>query len=301
MISRLGVPIFVMCSGAGMLARERPIKDIWRKNIFPLVITYISWMLVYGLKDALEMAVTNTYHIHVIINAVVKPVLFGEYHTWFIMMLLGIYMITPLLYEMIKKEDLLKYFIFLSILFSTVLPIFSYFEWLSRLYAVIENFNMHLVVGYTMYYVIGFYITRYRNEKLDKCAELLFLFSVLGAYGLSCFYSVKTGSATQEPYQLFSPFAFIMSVSLFVLFQKYSGQWEEKSKIGIKIAGLERYGIVIYLVHVMFIEAWAKGSGLIYILCGIIIWFLSLLIGIVIEKIPVLNRFLSHRKLLPMR
>lgn len=77
-----------------------------------------------------------------------------------------------------------------------------------------------------------------------------------------------------------------------MLFQKYSGQWEEKSKIGVKIASLERYGIVIYLVHVMFVEAWAKGSGLIYILCGIVIWFLSLLIGIVIEKIPVLNRFL---------
>lgn len=292
MISRMGVPIFIMCSGAGMLSRERSIKDIWRKNIFSLVIVYVSWMLIYGIKEAVTIALTDDYSIRVIINAVLKCILFGKYHTWFIIMLIGMYMITPLLYAIIQKEENLKYFVVLSVLFTTLLPMVSYFECMDRLYAVIENFNMHLVVGYSMYFVIGFYITRYRNKILDKYVELILLLTVIVTYAFSCFLSVKAGSAIQEPYQLFSPLALVISVSLFLLFQKHFNQEENDSKAGNKIAGLERYGIVIYLVHVLFIEAWAKGSGLIYIFCGILIWLLSLVIGIVIDRIPILNNFL---------
>lgn len=292
MISRMGVPIFIMCSGAGMLSRERSIKEIWCKNIFSLVVVYVSWMLIYGIKEAVAIALTNAYSIRVIINAILKCILFGKYHTWFIIMLIGMYMITPLLYAIIQKEENLKYFIILSVLFTTLFPMLSYFECMDRLYEVIENFNMHLVVGYSMYFVIGFYITKYKNKILDKYVELVFLLTVIMTYVLSCFLSEQAGSAIQEPYQLFSPFALIISVSLFLIFQKCFKQKENCSKIRNKIAGLERYGIVVYLVHVIFIEAWAKDSGLIYILYGILIWFLSLMIGIVIDRIPVLNNFL---------
>ena len=284
-----------MCSGAGMLTKERSIKDIWHKNILGLLTVYVSWMLIYGIKEAVGMAVTHSYSIRIMLNAVIKCVIFGKYHTWFIVMLAGMYMVTPLLFTMIQMEENLKYFLILSVVFTTILPMMSYFESMDRLYTVVENFNMHLVVGYSMYYVMGIYIVKYWNKKRDKYVELVFLSAVVPAYLLSNYLSVKQGSAIQEPYQLFSPLALVISVSIFLLFQKYFNQ-ESKSEVGRKIAGLERYGIVIYLVHVIFVEIWAKGSGLIYILYGFLIWLLSLIIGIVIGKIPVLNNFLLIRR-----
>lgn len=53
MFSRMGVPIFFMCSGAGMLGRERSIKEVWCRNIFSLLKVYVGWMAVFGIKDVI--------------------------------------------------------------------------------------------------------------------------------------------------------------------------------------------------------------------------------------------------------
>lgn len=296
MISRMGVPVFIMCSGAGMLSREHTIKEIWRKNIFGLLKVYVGWMAVLGVWDVIQIWIRGeNANLRVMVNAFIKCILFGKYHTWFIFTLLGLYVITPLLYRIVQQKEYLFYYLLLSIVFTVILPVFSGVEQLDRLMAVADSINMHFVVGYSLYFVIGYFICRCMEHRWEKYAEIVFGLSVVTAYVLSIFISLQTEIANQEAYGLFSPCGFIMSVSLMVLFKKYIGE-ERKSWFINGIAALQKYGIAIYLFHVIFVEIWSKGSGMIYVLTAMLIWALCLGVSVMVYRIPLLNRVLFIRR-----
>lgn len=292
MISRMGVPIFIMCSGAGMLSREHTIKEIWQKNILGLLKVYVGWMAVLGVRDVIQIWIQGeNANVRVMVNAFIKCILFGKYHTWFVFMLLGLYAISPFLYIIVQKKELLFYFLILSIVFTVILPVFSGVERLGRLMSVADGINMHFVVGYSLYFVVGYFICQCMERRWEKYAEIMLVLSVVAAYVSSVLMSLRTGSANQEAYGLFSPCGFMMSVSLLVLFKKYIGE-ERQSGVINGIAALQKYGIAIYLFHIIFVEAWTKGSGTIYMLTAVLIWLLSIGISVLIYRIPLLNRWL---------
>lgn len=296
MISRMGVPVFIMCSGAGMLSRERTIKEIWSKNIFELLKVYVGWMAVLGVWDVIQIWIRGeNANLRVMVNAFIKSILFGKYHTWFIFTLLGLYAITPFLYKIVQQKEYLIYYLLLSIVFTIILPVFSGVEQLDRLMAVADSINMHFVVGYSLYFTAGYFICWCMERRWEKYAEIVFLLSVVTAYVSSVFMSLETGIANQEAYGLFSPIGFLMSVSLMMLFKKYIGE-ERKSGFINGIAALQKYGIAIYLFHEIFVEIWAKGSGMIYVLIATLIWALCLGISVVVYRIPLLNRVLFIRR-----
>ena len=298
MFSRMGVPIFFMCSGIGMLARERSIKEIWCRNIFSLIKIYIIWMALFGIRDVILIwAQSDNASVRVMVNAFLKCILFGKYHTWFIFTLLGLYAITPLLYLIVQKKIYLSYFLILSIIFTIILPILPVIpgEGVNRLLTVIDNINMHFVVGYSLYFLIGYYITAYMSHNWEKYAGLVFALSASLAFVLSLLMSASTGLANQEAFDLFSPCGFLMNTSLMILFKKYIGD-ERKSKFLNKTAMLQKYGVAIYLMHVIFVEMWTKNPGMIHLATAVCIWILSLIISIIAYKIPVINRIMFIRK-----
>lgn len=115
-------------------------------------------MLVFGVRDGISL-IQGGYGIRTVLNALIKDIVFGEYHTWFIMTLIGLYLITPLLYEIVRNEKLMQYFLLLSILFTVILPFIGKLDNSGRLHTALETFNMRFVVGYVMYYVLGYYLS----------------------------------------------------------------------------------------------------------------------------------------------
>ncbi|MCM1038266.1 MAG: acyltransferase family protein [Ruminococcus sp.] len=296
MISRMGLPVFIMCSGAGMLARERTIKEIWQGNIAGLLKVYIGWMAIFGIRDVVEIWINGeNASLRVMVNAFLKCILFGKYHTWFIFMLLGLYAVTPLLYAIACKKELLRYFLVLSILFTLICPMISGVAWLSRINSVIESVNMQFVVGYTLYFFSGYFICHCMEEKWEKYAELLFILSAAAGFSISTVTSLKTGTADQEAYMVFSVCGYLMSVSLMMLFKKY-GRAERKSVILNKAASLQKYGIAVYLLHVLFVEMWTKEAGMINLLYALLIWLLSMGIGMAAYRLPVIKHVLFIQK-----
>lgn len=297
MISRMGVPVFFLCSGAGMLAREHTVREIWRKQIPGLLKVYIGWMAILGIRDAVQIGIAGeNAGLRVMINAFLKCILFGKYHTWFIFTLLGLYAVTPLMYRIAEKRELLSYFLVLSILFTVVLPLFSKIEWLGRLMAVVESVNMQFVTGYSLYFLAGYYICRYLDRRWEKYAGLAFIASAAAAYVWSLSASLRAGGADHEAYGLFSPCGFIMSVSLMVLFKKYVGA-QSASGLLNGAAGLQKYGIAVYLLHIVFVEAWTKGSGMACVPAALLVWVVSMAVSMVVYRIPVLGKvlFLQRR------
>lgn len=237
-------------------------------------------------------------NLRVLVNAFLKCILFGEYHTWFIFTLLGLYAVTPFLYLIVQKKEHLIYFIILSVIFTIILPIISsvLLGHDTRLISVLDSVNMHFVVGYSLYFITGYFISAYMDHRFEKYAELVFILSAVVAFTLSVFMSKNVGQANQEAYDLFSPCGFLMNTSLMILFRKYIGD-ENKSVFLHKIAALQKYGIAVYLMHVIFVESWTKSANIIHLATAILIWILCLGISMIIYRIPIINRILFIRRI----
>lgn len=302
LISRCAVPVFFMCSGMGMLAKERSIESIFKKNILGLLKIYIPWMLVFGVRDGIVLF-REGYGIRIILNAVIKDVLFGQYHTWFIMTLIGLYLITPFLYEIVKNEKLMKYFLALSILFTVILPSVAGLDGSGRLYAAFETVNMRFVTGYVMYYVLGYYLTQIKctgphmhavsfkgrsffatdtisGKKAAIITALLFIGSVLTAFGISSAASVRCGEATQTVYGEFTPLGLVINVTFLMLFRTLITSEENRRWIVL----LGSCGTGIYLMHPLLLPIAACFPKASRILGGIIVYLIALIICILLRK-----------------
>ncbi|MCM1048173.1 MAG: acyltransferase family protein [Clostridiales bacterium] len=287
LISRCGVPVFFMCSGMGMLVKERSIESIFKKNIFGLIKIYVFWMLIYGVKDAISL-IYNSYGIRIILNSLIKSIIFGQYHTWFIMTLFGLYLITPFLYEIVNKEKLMKYFIALSVLFTIIFPAICKLDGSGRLNTVFETFNMRFVVGYVMYYVLGYYIGHSFNfsyimnrKKALTTTIILCLGSIFTAFMISCTVSVKSGEPFQDVYGEFAPLGLVMNISILMLFQLLI----TAKKHGKLIFKLGSCGVSIYLMHPLLLPIASFFSGISRIWGGIAVYIAALIISLILNQL----------------
>lgn len=287
LISRCAVPIFFMCSGMGMLAKKRSIERIFRKNILGLLKVYLLWMLVFGVRDGISL-LREGYGIRIILNAFIKNIVFGQYHTWFILTLIGLYLITPFLYEIVNSDRLMRYFLILSILFTVIIPFIGKLDGSGRLNTTFETINMRFVVGYVMYYVMGYYLSqitwpehRAYGKKTFIATVSVFGVSVLSAFIISTAASVRNGEATQLVFGEFAPLGLIVNVSFLMLFQMLITS--EKNKGWISRLG--SCGAGIYLMHPLLLPIASRFSGLSRLLGGVIVYLIALIICMIIGKV----------------
>ncbi|MBE5877614.1 MAG: hypothetical protein E7290_12100 [Lachnospiraceae bacterium] len=297
MLTRTGVPIFIMCSGMGMLSKERTVKSVYMNNIKNLVCLYIAWMLVFGIVDVCSMLSSPLATVRTVINALLKSILFGQYHTWFIIMLLALYAITPLLYEIAKRKNLLQYFLLLSILFTILLPYVRKVEALSRVNTVIQNANMNFVVGHTLYYMIGYYLSGCKlTKKRGLAACLMFILSAGAAFTLSNYQRSIVHSECQSVYAEFSVLGFMMNISIFMVFRFLIENVKPGKVIHSFVSVVVKCGIGIYLFHPLILFLVKNLHGSVSILGGIGIWALSVTVMVILYHLPVVSRiFLGKR------
>lgn len=250
LFSRIPVLLFFMCSGCTMLKRERSIDDILKKNIFQIAKVYIFWMLIYGLKSCFSMYQEGLASFRTCFNALVKSVLFGHYHTWFIFTLIALYLITPFLCLIVKDKKRTEYFLLLSFIFTILIPMLQPIEAFRRLSESLANFNMTFVTGYVLYYVAGYYITQMRWTKKHTWFSFLLFIISFGSTGLITMYqSLLSGNATFEIFGNFSLLAFLCTISLFGTIRGL-----EHFSFPPFFSKITIYGFGIYLMHPLFIE-----------------------------------------------
>ena len=223
--------------------------------------------------------------VRTIINAFLKDILFGQYHTWFIMTLIGLYLITPFLYEIVRREKYIKYFLALSILFTVVLPAIGSIEGFERLNAAFETVNMRFVTGWVMYYVLGYYLSRitwsYSRKKAAAIAGIVFFLSYLSAFYISSAVSAGSGEAVQTAYGEFAPLGLLVNTSLLMLFRILISSGEAKKWAVV----LGSCGGGIYLMHPLLLPVASCFSGISRAAGGVLVYLMALAICLVIGKI----------------
>ena len=166
-LSRCGAPLFFLLSGALMLREDRKmdIHTAW-KRVKPILLLLVAWSVFYAVVTQLliPMAQGETYSLQ---NVLIHCLL-GHYHLWFLYVLIGLYLITPILQTFVKRENrkLIFYYLVLSALFQFLAPfvnvasnlIFPGRDFGAQL---MGQFNMGFVNCYAAYYILGWYLSSF--------------------------------------------------------------------------------------------------------------------------------------------
>ena len=279
MIARMSVPVFFMASGAVMLCREQKIKRIWTHNIAGITVTYIAWMLIYGIREAAVIIANGNATPRVICNAFIKQILFGSYHTWFLMALLGLYTLTPLLSVVVSNDGHLAYFCLISFTATCIFPLIIKIDTSHRIADTINDLSPGYVSGYVLYYILGYFLIKKAMDGRHRfSAMIVALLSIIMAYHLSNYLSVRDIRAVQEPYTDLSFLGVLIAGSLFYLSIGISEPGKETLRYRC-VRHLSNMGLGVYLLHPLYLHAITRWfSGWKTLIAACIVWGLSVMI-----------------------
>jgi surface polysaccharide O-acyltransferase-like enzyme len=248
------VPLFVMLSGALLLqpSKVESIHVFLKKRALRLGLPFVFWGTAYFLWRyfANHEALTAI--------SVVQGILTGPYyHFWFLYMLAGLYLITPVLRVVTAHSDrrILRYFLMLVFFGTAVVP----------LLVLVSGFTIELklfaITGWIGYYVLGYYVlsTRLRSSILYALYFAGFLGTVAGTYAATALVGGHTGLFFLD--YLSSATVVLASATLFMLLlkvspEKLSARFPRGSKL-LHFIGCST--LAIYLSHVIILESLQRG------------------------------------------
>ena len=257
-IVRWSVPIFVMISGALFLGRDTDIHTILKKNVARIATVFLSWSGCYALVDLVFR--------HAPLSVVLSQLITGHYHLWFLYMIVGLYLLIPLLRPIAQSETLMRYFLLLALIFTFLLPqLVLYFSFISpQLSVVIKTVSMYTYcyfpLGFTVYFVGGYYLSRKdfsRREEavLYAVGILALLFSIIAPV----VHAKAQGAPSAVFYNYDSLNVLLTSVPIFVFAKQHLNlssfrEGDRQAKALAFVRQLSRYSFGVYLVHPMVIE-----------------------------------------------
>lgn len=304
-LSILGVPLFVMISGALFLAPsyEITVKKFYTRKIPRIVFLYFFWLLFYNVVNFLENGTVWNF-INVKKQIVLESLLGkGMYHMWYLPMLAVLYLLTPFLKSFAADRKKCMLFCALGFGYSILLPTALKFEFPYRtiVESLYNQFDCSFFGGYVTYYVLGHVLHEYVPKLSAQKKAALGLGGVI-AMGIEIAvcnaWSVKTGIMSTILNTPFSVTAFIGAAAIFLLLRDgVSGRKQEE--LSGRLAGLT---LGIYLIHPLFLRiyGWLGGTTLFApaaIAVPLIIVLITLISGAAVyalSKIPVVKKIVGR-------
>lgn len=297
-IVRWAVPVFVMISGALFLRRRQSIERIFKKNILRIITAFVFWSALYALVN-LMIGRSEPKN-------VLREFVEGPTHLWFLFMIVGLYLIVPLLQKIVVSMELTQYFVVLSLAFTFALPyaitlISLYSEKLGSIAkGLLNSVCFNFTLGYVGYFVFGYYFSR-----IDIKGKKQWLIYLLGIFGLvitifaSKVFPISDKRAAAVFHDNMTLNVMLVSVSIFVFAQNNLSLPNVSPKVKEALKKLSEYSFGAYLVHAMVITQLNHLLGLNTLsfdplisvpVIGIIVFVISFAISGIIHHIPVLNK-----------
>ena len=233
----------------------QPIPVFFHKRFVKVLIPFLFWAVVY--------LAWRIFFLNEQMGPLdmVKDVLDGPvyYHLWFIQMILGLYLATPILrpYVQNASRSNLRYFVLVWFVGVTVLPAITYFTEI--------NIRIDLVVTttYVGYFVLGYYLRDVTLSRRQLLPCLLIVVATMVLTELATYLIMINAGGKFDPFFL-NNLGFnmvIISVGLFLFLKSvpYNDLFARLPSLGRVVALLASCSLGIYFVHVLIMELLASG------------------------------------------
>lgn len=307
-INRFAVASFIMISGCLYLDSKRTwnLRRLWKRNILPIAAAYIFWQMFY----AVYRIITNGTLAKGSKAALVKFMVYiskSYFHLWYLPMLIGLLIITPMLWEIVNSargKQWEEYMIVLFLVFQILPYTINYFPlpWKDHIMDILQTVQPEMVTGYIGYFILGHYLSHYEvSKKLEYLVYVLGVILILAAIGLCYISSQKSGKPIQSFYENYTLAGFFWGCSFFLFFKNHVSKikWNEKQEKRICYLGSCTFGI--YLIHALIrdilhrigIDSMMISNTAIAIPVLItMIFVLSLAAVMIIKKIPRVSKWI---------
>jgi len=307
-IGRIGIPLFVMLSGALLLQPDKhdTLASFFKKRWARIGLPWIFWGAAYFAWAFLVL------HNPLTVNAVAQGILTGPYYNfWYFYMLLGLYLLTPVLRITLPKVNraTFKRYIGLWFFCAAVLP----FAGALTTYSPFSNIQTSAVwVGYLLfglagYFILGIFLVNMKVKR-SVLAILAALGIVLTAIGIYIIQSPIGGNREVFSFTVyFGPWTILAAVALFLFLNtiKIPTNTASSSKLGKLINVISQNTLPVALFHLMVLESLQRGyfgfaingntiNSIVGVpLITVITFFVSLGIILLLKKIPYLKRLIG--------
>ena len=299
-LSRPGVPLFVMLSGALLLQPSKvnePLRVFFKKRASRIALPFLFWGAAYFAWRIFVNHETLTLY------SIGQGLIWGPYiHFWFLYMLIGLYLVTPLLRVFVAHADwkLLRYALVLWLVGSSVVPLIGIFANYDL------NNNLFIFTGYVGYFLLGIYLLKVQFRKSTVIALFLlgFIWTAVGTYLIT---ATIGGKQQYFFYDNLSAGVILASVSLFLLLGsiQYGKVQKRLPRLSSLLHFISINSLGIYLFHFMVLETLQRGYLGIQIslatvnpiveipLITMVTLFICLIVLYPLNKIPLINKVIG--------
>lgn len=296
-------PVFVMLSGAFLLDPRKglTLPSLFFRHILRVFTALVVWGAVYAVFDYGWVDGRLSWNS---VRAALKTALLGDthFHFWFLYVVLGLYLVTPILRAFVRGASRgdFHFFFVVAFLFASLLPLLLKLRPNAVVSTYLDRLDLHLVLGFVGFYAAGYYLKAY---GLGRIAEaVIYLLGVAGAvatvWGSSAL-SLRGGSSTLLT-DFMAPNVAAMAVAVFVLFRYLLGVSDERDRRR-SLSGAARITFGVYLAHVLFLMLYER-LGVAHIplppvaavpLVTAAVFLPSLAVSWVLNKIPFVGHYLT--------
>ena len=262
-ISRAGVPLFVMLTGALLLNEDRKFdaKTFYKKSFTWMALLMLGWTVAYGAFYAIVFPLLH--HNPVAWDTVGKtmwnyaltlPTMYP--HLWYMFMVVGLYLMIPVLRLFVKRENK-SYILGIILAFVVAQLAVNTFNilakgWTFNFTTIINKFHVEPATGFVGYALTGWYVTNFKIDKRSRFALYgLSLAAVVFATSMVQT-RIKTYSAVRGNfYEPLTLTAFLYGLGVFVLLYTLCGERQTKNRL---TALLSKDAFGVYIIHAVWLE-----------------------------------------------
>lgn len=243
---RIGVPLFLMLSGALLLGRKWEIKPFLKKRLVRIVLPFLFWSIIFSALFCLLPSFTsinlNLGFLELIYNVLMSITPF--YQMWFFWMILGTYLIMPVFNKWILHSELTELEYFLA--FWIITCIFDF---------TLNSISFPIPLSYFTspigLVVLGYYL-RYTERELFKGVALPIMLIIASSIGMLFFSYIFSTTTELYRFDRYSILVAMEAIGIYLLFKNTNSSIMKNPKGLFKriIESLSKYSYGIYLVHV---------------------------------------------------
>ena len=253
------VPLFVILSGALLLQPSKinePIRVFLKKRFNRIGLAFLFWTVIY-LVWAFFVSETPITLDNFVSGSFYSLFSGSYYHFWFLYLIAGLYLITPILRSVISSDDpkILKYLIILWFVGVGVVP------FVQMVLGYSLNDTVFVLGGFVGYFVLGTYLQRI---KMRSSVLYAFFFGSLIFTVASTWFMHYHFEAIGRPYFFFdylSVNVMVASVAVFLLLSKLTASWTEKAHPFVirTVRTIGKNTLPIYMFHLIIMETLQRG------------------------------------------